>query len=203
MRNLILEAAEKTASNGSNGTMESIKKVFKSPVFYIVLGITLLLIVLIYLLRRFVKARANQVTIVIRKGKIYKVIDEKTPKYFLRPFIDKVGAVISLDEKEYTSDKLYINNGPDALYKINYTLKYKVTNPVEFYKYRDNIQKLIIQAINDDLREFADKGNALVIVADYRENNQKILDLIDEAIKDYSVKCTLLKINFIEPVSGK
>ena len=41
------------------------------------------------------------------------------------------------------SDKLFINNVQDALYKVNYTLKYKITNPVEFYKYVNNFQELI------------------------------------------------------------
>ena len=118
----------------------------------------------------------------------------------MRPFIDKVGAVISLNEKEYTSDKLYINNGPDALYKINYTLKYKVVGPIVFYKYRDKIQELIIKKLNDDLREYADHGNALVLVKDYRSNNDLILSLINKAIEEYKVEALLFKINFIEPI---
>ena len=55
-------------------------------------------------------------------------------------------------------------SGPDALYKINYTLKYKVTDPKEFFKYLNNIQNILPVKLNDELRIYADQGNALVLV---------------------------------------
>ena len=116
------------------------------------------------------------------------------------PFVDRVGAIISLNERELNSDKLFINNGPDALYKVNYTLKYKVTNPVEFYKYNENINNLITKKLNDDLREYADQGNALALVKDYRSNNELILSLINKAIEEYQVEALSFKINLIEPM---
>ena len=165
-------------SNNGAGTAdkmgETLKNMVKSPIVYAVIGGLILLIIVLYLLRRIVKPRANAVTVVVRKGSIHKLIDEKSNKYFLVPFVDRVGAVISLGEKELNSDKLFINNGPDALYQINYTLKYKVVDPKEFFKYNDNIGNLIINKLNDDLREFADAGNALVLVKDYRDNASKI-----------------------------
>ena len=48
------------------------------------------------------------------------------------------------------------SSGPDALYKINYTLKYKVTNPKEFYKFINNINNLLPTKLNDELRLYAD-----------------------------------------------
>ena len=198
MNNLILQATDNT--NQGSGTKEQLMKILKSPVLYIVLGAIVLLIIVFYLVRRFIKAKTNAVTIVVRHGQIHKVVDDKNPKYFLVPFIDRVGAIISLDERELNSDKLFINNGPDALYKINYTLKYKVTNPVEFYKYVNNFQELIIKKLNDDLREYADQGNALVLVKDYRSNVDLILSLINKAIEEYKVEVLSFKINLIEPI---
>ena len=198
MNNLILQATDNT--NQGSGTKEQLMKILKSPVLYIVLGAIVLLIIVFYLIRRFIKAKPNAVTIVVRKGQIHKVVDDKNPKYFLVPFADKVGAIISLNERELNSDKLFINNGPDALYKVNYTLKYKVTNPVEFYKYVNNFQDLIIKKLNDDLREYADQGNALVLVKDYRANNELILSLINKAIEEYQVEALSFKINLIEPM---
>ena len=198
MNNLILQATNNT--NQGSGTKEQLMKILKSPVLYIVLGAIVLLIIVFYLVRRFIKAKPNAVTIVIRHGQIHKVVDDKNPKYFLVPFIDRVGAVISLNERELNSDKLFINNGPDALYKVNYTLKYKITNPVEFYKYVNNFQELIIKKLNDDLREYADQGNALVLVKDYRANTDLILSLINKAIEEYQVEALSFKINLIEPM---
>ncbi len=198
MNNLILQATDNPNQGG--GTKEQLMKILKSPVLYIVLGAIVLLIIVFYLVRRFIKAKPNAVTIVLRKGQIHKVVDDKNPKYFLVPFIDKVGAIISLNERELTSDKLFINNGPDALYKVNYTLKYKVTNPVEFYKYNENINNLITKKLNDDLREYADQGNALVLVKDYRVNSDLILSLINKAIEEYQVGALSFKINLIEPM---
>ena len=48
------------------------------------------------------------------------------------------------------------HSGLDALYKINYILKYKVTNPKEFYKYLDKIQNILPVRLNDELRLYAD-----------------------------------------------
>lgn len=45
---------------------------------------------------------------------------------------------------------------PDALYKIDYTLKYKVTNHKESYKYLDKIQNILPVRLNDELRLYAD-----------------------------------------------
>lgn len=198
MNNLILQATDN--ANQGGGTKEQLMKIFKSPILYIVLGAIVLLIIVFYLVRRFIKVKPNAVIIVIRHGQIHKVVDDKNPKYFLVPFVDKVGAIISLKERELTSDKLFINNGPDALYKVNYTLKYKVTNPVEFYKYNENINNFITKKLNDDLREYADQGNALVLVKDYRANNELILSLINKAIEEYKVEALSFKINLIEPM---
>ena len=191
------------SGSGSGSTekiTEALKNMVKSPWFYVVIGLIVLLIVGIYILRRFIKARPNCKTIVIRRGEIYKVVDESNPKYFLVPFVDRVGAIVSLDERELTSDKLFINNGPDALYQVNFTLKYKVTDPKEFYRVAENHQDLMVSKINENLREFADKGNALVIVKDYRENSDKILELINASIKDYFVEATSFKVNLIQPL---
>ena len=61
------------------------------------------------------------------------------------------------------------SSGSDALYKINYTLKYKVTDHKEFYKFINNINNLLPSKLNDELRLYADQGNTLVLVKDYRE----------------------------------
>ena len=66
---------------------------------------------------------------------------------------------------EYSSE-------PDALYKINYPLKYKVTSPKEFYKLINNINNLLPIKLNDELRLYADQGNALILVKDYRETTR-------------------------------
>lgn len=182
---------------------DTFKNIVKSPIFYAVIGGLVLLIIVVYLLRRIIKPRPNAVSVIIRGGQIHKLIDEKSNNYFMAPFVDRLGAVISLSEKEFSSDKLFINNGPDALYQINYTLTYKVVDPKEFFKFNDNIQNLIASKLNDDLREFADAGNALVLVKDYRENASKILDLINKAISSYSVEALSFKINLIQPLGRK
>ena len=91
-------------------------------------------------------------------------------------------------------------SGPDALYKINYTLKYKVTNPKEFYKYLDKIQNILPVRLNDELRLYADQGHALVLIKDYRENTKSIIEVINKAVAEYSIEVTDFKINIIEPM---
>lgn len=189
------------ANEGSgSGSAEQLKEIFKKPVLYIVLGALVLLIVLVYVLRRFIKAKPNAVTIVLRRGKIYKVLDENNPKCFLIPFLDSVGAVITNDEKEFSSDRLFINNGPDALYKINYTLKYRILDPVKFYPCMSKLNDVLPVLLNDELRLFADQGNALVLVKDYRDNVAEILKVINKVVAEYRIEVTSFKINLIEPM---
>ena len=191
------------SGGGAAGATESLKQIFKSPVLYIVLGALVLLIIVVYLFRRMVKAKPGAKTIIVRGGKIHKVLDENNPKYFLVPFRDSVGAVIGSGTSSLSSDKLYINNGPDTLYKVNYVLQYRVIDAVAFYPYLNRIQELLTSRLNDSLREYADAGNALVLVKDYRQNESVILGVINKAIEEYHVEATSFKINFIEPMGGK
>lgn len=192
-----------TTSSTSDKALESIKEAFKGPVPYIIIGAIVLLVIAIYIIRRFIKARPNAVLVVVRHGKIHKLIDEKNPKYFLVPFTDSVGASISLNEQAFSSDKLFINNGPDALYKINFTLTYQVEDIEKYYKNINNFQSLANTKINDELREYADSGKALDIVKDYREHNEDILRLLNKALEDFGVRVNSFKVNFIEPLGKK
>lgn len=192
--------SDTTPSNNSESAKEALMNIVKSPVFYIVIGVIVLLIIAFYLYKRIVKARPNSVVIITRKGKVFKTLDENHPKYFMVPFVDKVGATIFLKETEFSSDKLFINNGPDYLYKINYTLLYKVTNPVQHYPYHERLQDLISSKLNEDLREFADKGNALILVKDYREHSQEILGIINQSLQQYQIEVLSFKVNMIEPL---
>ena len=189
-----------TTIDDTTSATESLKKIFISPTLYIVLGSIVLFFVLIYMIRRFVKAKPNTVIVIVKKGEIYKLLDENSPRCFIVPFVQKIGGTITLNEQELSTDELYINNGPDALYKINYTLKYRVTNPKGFYKYSENIQSLMIKKLNDDLREYADKGNALILVKDYRQHTEEILKVINDAVNEYCIESLSFKINRIEPL---
>ena len=195
-------SAESTSSSGGGaaGATESLKKIFTNPVVYIVLGALILLIIVVYLARRFVKPTPNAVTIIVRGGKIRKTLKDGDGRTFLVPFRDSVGAIITNADKEFSSDKLFINNGPDALYKIHYTLTYKVNDAVAFYPYAGKINDLLIAKLNDELRYYADQGNALILVKDYRENADKILEVINKAIAEYQVEAVSFKINIIEPL---
>ena len=196
------EAASSSGSS-SGGSMESLKKIFTNPILYIVLGALVALIIAFYLFKRFVRAQPNATTLIVRKGQVYKVLNEENPKYFMVPFRDSVGAVITDSEKEFSSDKLFINNGPDALYKINYTLKYKVLDPKEFYPFLSRLQDVLPQKLNDELRLYADKGNALVLIKDYREKSSEILSVINKAVAEYHIEVTEFKVNIIEPMGGR
>ena len=202
---LILSAASSDSSSSGSGAgaTESLKKLFTNPILYVVLGAIVLLIIAFYLLRRFVKARPGAKTIIVRGGKIHKVLDENNPSYYLVPFRDSVGAVIGSDDHTLSSDKLYINNGPDTLYKINYELTYHVTDAEGFYPFISNIQDKLPSSLNDALRAYADEGNALVLVNEYRQNEDKILKVINKAIEQYHIEATAYKVNFIEPMGGK
>ena len=187
-------------TNESSGTMERLLEIFKNPVFYIVVGAFVALIIVVYLLRRFVRANPGHVVVVVRKGKIRKLIGENDKTYYRVPFMDSVGAVIQLNGNEFTSDKLFVNNGPDHLYKFNYTFAYDVVNPELFYKSIDGVQEKIEKQINDSLRLFADNGNASKLINDYRSEEKAILDVITEAMSQYGIEASSFKVNFVEPI---
>ena len=198
--------SESSSGSGSGssggGSIASLKGIFTNPVLYIVLGAIVLLIIAFYLFRRMAKASPNATTIIVRKGKVYKVLDEKNPKYFMVPFVDSVGAVITNGDKTFASDKLFINNGPDALYKIDYVLTYKVLDPVAFYPYLNNLQNLLNTRINDELRLFADNGNALTLIKDYRTKSDEILAVLNKALEEYHIEVSEFKVNLIQPLGG-
>ena len=189
-----------SSGSGNQDPTKSLKELFTNPILYAVLGGIILLIIVFYLVRRFVKAKPNASIIVLRGGKVYKVIDESNPKCYLVPFRDSVGAVINHDEKEFSSDQLFINNGPDALYKVNYTLKYQVKDPKAFYPYIEKLPILLPKKINDELRLYADEGNALKIVKDYRQNEKVIIDLINKAVEECQIEVGSIKVNSVEPL---
>ena len=189
-----------SSGSGNQDPTKSLKELFTNPILYAVLGGIILLIIVFYLVRRFVKAKPNASIIVLRGGKVYKVIDESNPKCYLVPFRDAVGAVINHDEKEFSSDQLFINNGPDALYKVNYTLKYQVKDPKAFYPYIEKLPILLPKKINDELRLYADEGNALKIVKDYRQNEKVIIDLINKAVEECQIEVGSIKVNSVEPL---
>ncbi len=190
------------AETETDSSTEQLKKIFKSPILYIVLGAIVLLIIAIYLIRRIVKGKPKTIVVVTRKGKIYKLIDENTNKYFLVPFVDSVGARISLDNQSFQTDKLFINDGPDHLYKINFSFEYKVTNPENYFYNLNNLQNVLETKINDVLREFADNGNAEILIKDYKKNNEKIISLLNMASEDMGIEILSFKINFIQPMNG-
>ena len=195
--------SDSSGTSSADKMGDTLKKIVTSPIFYAVVGGLVLLIILVYLLRRFVRYTPNTAKIVVRQGAIHTIVGENNQKYYLVPFVDRVGAEISLNEKTFTSDQLFINNGPDHLYKVNYTLKYRVINPEKFYPFINGIQETLINVINDGLREFADKGNVMTIINDYREKEQELLEVINSYISKYIVEATSFKINFIEPMGGK
>ena len=195
--------SESGTASSTEKLTESLKNIVKSPIFYIVLGAIVLLIIVIYLLRRIIGPQANAVKVIVRRGKIVKLIDENSKKHFLVPFVESIGAVIPLNEQEFSSDKLYINDGPDALYKVNYTLRYKVVDVNKFYENMNSFNNSVVTKINDDLREYADQGHASDIVKDYRERNDKLIELLNKAVESYGVQATAFKINFIEPLGNK
>ncbi len=204
----ILSSVASTSEGGSSGgsggqSLESLKKIFQSPILYIVLGAIVLLIIVVYLIRRVTRSTPEATTIIVRGGQIHKVLNEPNQRYFLVPFRDHVGAIISSKEAEFSSDKLFINNGPDALYKVHYTLTYKVNDPVAFYPYAGKIQDLLVKKLNDELRLYADQGHALTIVKDYRENAAELLSIINKAVEEYHIEATEFKINIIEPLGGR
>ena len=199
----VLTSTSQTATdeaNESSGTMERLLEIFKNPVFYIVVGAFVALIIVVYLLRRFVRAIPGHVVVVVRKGKIRKLVGENDKTYYRVPFADSVGAVIQLNGNEFTSDKLFVNNGPDHLYKFNYTFAYDVVNPELFYKSIDGVQEKIEKQINDSLRLFADNGNASKLINDYRSEEKAILDVITEAMSQYGIEASSFKVNFVEPI---
>lgn len=187
-------------SNQSSGAIDKLISVFKNPILYIVVGVLIIFILIIYLLRRFTRANPGFAVVITRKGKIRKILTESDKTYYRVPFIDSIGAVILLNSKSFVSEKLFINNGPDHLYKINYTFIYGITNIGLFFENLDGIQNKIEKQINDRLRLFADNGNASTIIKEYRSEEKTFLSIINEVINQYGIEAQSFSVNYIEPI---
>ena len=139
----------------------------------------------------------------MRKGEVIRVLDSKNPKAFLVPFKDKLGATITLESKTFTSDKLFINNGPDYLYKITYTIKYDIVNPKTFYPILNKFDSYAVDKINDDLRLFSEKNGADLILKNYLDNKGKIIETLNKFFKNDAIRVIDFKISAIEPIGSK
>ena len=200
---IFLIFVEESTESSTDKLKQSLQNLLKSPFLYIVLGVIVLVIIAVYLFHRIVKPELDTIKVVLRKGKMQKLVDEKSSFYFLVPFIDTLWAVILLNEKELSSDKLYVNNSPDALYKINYTLTYTIIDVSKFFPKRESFTNEVISKINDSVREYADQGHVLEIIEKYRDNSDKLVSLLNSVMEEYGAKATSFKINFIEPLGKK
>lgn len=204
MKDVLLLTSTSEANTGeagqTNGTVEKLMEIFKNPVFYIVISVLLGLILIVYLLRRLTRAKSGYVVVIVRKGRITKILNENDGYYYRVPIVDAIGATIALSNNTFTSEKLFVNNGPDRLYKINYTFTYNVINPEPCFQHLDGIQETVETRINDSLRLFADNGNALMLIKDYRSCEVNILNTISESIKDLGLVAASFKVNYIEPM---
>ena len=202
---IILSSTSESSLEGqtqSNEAFEKMSAFFKSPAFYISVSCLIVLILLFYFLRRFVRKKSGYTIVVVRRGKIHKLINDNQPNYYLVPFVDSIGAMVSMEEREFESNKLFINDGPDRLYKIDYTLGFKVCNVEAFFKVGENINTIIEVKINDALRSFADEGNVDKLIQDYRSSEQDILNVINFSMMALGLKPLSFKINYIEPLGN-
>jgi len=200
MKNLFLAD---TSGSTTSGT-EQLKKIFTQPAFYIVIGVIVLLIILFVIFRRFVRAHEGEEVIVLRKGKIFKILTAKDEKrYFLRFFKDKVGATINMNEQTFSSDKVFINDGPDALYKLHFAVKYKVVNSEAYYPKANNFADYFAESLNDECRLFAKVNGASLIIKDFDGNKKKIISHLNNVYLQNGVEITDFKINAIEPFGRK
>ena len=198
---LILAETETEVDSTQSGT-EQLMKIFKSPKLYIGLGVFIGLIIIIYLIRRFVKGRNDSVLVITRKGKFYKLLEGDNSRYFLVPFMDSASSRISKSEMTFATDKLFINDGPDHLYKIKFSFQYKVTDFEMYFNNQNDFQSLLEVKINDTLREFSDEGNANILIKDYKTNNDKIISLLNKASENMGIEVLSFKVNYIQPMNG-
>jgi len=201
MYNLFL--ADTSTSNASSGT-EELKKIFTQPAVYIVLGVIVLLILVFVIARRFIKAQPGTEVLVLRDGKVHKVItDKESKRYFLKFFKDKVGATVNVTEQSYNTDKVLINDGPDALYKLHLVIKYQVTDSTTFYPMVNKFNDYFAESLNDDLRVFAQNNGAALIVKDFDTNKEKIISYLNNLYKEIAVEINDIKIKAIEPLGRR
>lgn len=203
---LLLTSTSSASSNESNQNGDVFKKflnIFTNPVFYIVLAIIFALVIIYYFLKRIVVSKPNHAIVVLRNNKVYKIVDEGMPRYYLAPFIDSIGAIIRTSNNEFSSDKLFINNGPDRLYRINYTFSFKVVNAESYYHIMNNAKEEIEKRINDILRTFADEGNVAYLIDDYKNHCDQVLTIINKSLQGYGIEALDFKTNYIEPLGSK
>lgn len=182
---------------------EKLKELFTKPVLYIVVGGIVLLILIIWLLRKIVKARPGVTKVIIRNDKPYKFVNEKCPRYFMTPFKDKLGAFIPEGDQFFNSDQLFINDGPDKLYKISFRITFKVVDPSKYYYFVNGIEARLLEKLNESLRLYSEENGAELVIKNYRKNESKIVEIINKAVEEISIKVSEFKVKSIEPLGKK
>lgn len=202
MKNIIPFLTSST-SNGedadNSASLGQLLEIFKKPAFYIVVGVIVLLIVVVYIFRRFIKVAPNTAT-VVKNGSNTKILLESNKRYFLKPFIEKVAVTLPLYEQETESDQLFINDGPDKLYKVRYDMKFKVVDAEKFYPFYNNFNKFFENTINEKLRAYSEEKSAAFIIKDFSKNKADIVNYLNEVLKENAIEIIDMKIKAIEPV---
>ncbi|MCQ2800977.1 MAG: SPFH domain-containing protein, partial [Bacilli bacterium] len=150
-------------------------------------------------IRRFMKGAPNTAT-VVKNGNNTKILVESNKRYFLKPFIEKVAVTLPLYEQETESDQLFINDGPDKLYKVRYDMKFKVVDAEKFYPFYNNFNKFFENTINEKLRAYSEEKSAAFIIKDFSKNKADIVNYLNEVLKENAVEIIDMKIKAIEPV---
>lgn len=195
------EATSSTADSGAS--LESLGEIFKNPILWAVVGGIVVLILIVYILRRIVRPQAGVWKIIERGGKLHKIIDGNSKLIFMIPVKDKMIASVADNTKNFASDKLYINDGPDALYKLTYAIEYKVKDINNFYPIIERLDNTLAERINDDLRTFADMNGAELILRSFKENKDKIIAALNESFDKNGIEILGFKIKSIEPLGKK
>lgn len=187
----------------TDDALASLTEIFKNPVFwYVIIGIVALILI-IYILRRIVRPQAGTWKIIERGGKLHKIIDGNGKLAFMLPVKDKLVATVAQNTKNFASDKLYINNGPDALYKVTYAMDYQVNDINKFYPIIARLENTLVEKVNDDLRSFSDTNGADVILKNFANEKARIISALCDSFADLGIEVIGFKIKSIEPLGKK
>lgn len=198
---LLTNASTEAANNEQEGadSLEKIMEIFKNPIFYVVIGVIVILIILFYFARRFIKVASNT-AIIVKKGDTTKVLLENNKRYFLKPFVEKIVVTIPLYEQEVESDQLFINDGPDKLYKLTYKMLFKITDAKNFFPLYDNFKKIFEDTINEQLRALTEEKNASFIIKEFTKNKDEIVNFLNGVFNENAIEILDMKIKAIEPI---
>jgi len=104
-----------------------------------------------------------------------------------------------MENNNFSSDQLKVNDGPDKLYQISFSFTYDVVDIEKFFAAKStNLDNHFITKVNEVMRQFVYDGNADTLLRKYLDEGEKLRDIVNDALGSFGIQVKSFNVNTIQ-----